>query len=78
MPEDLHETAELFRYFEQQKAQTLSNVKFDDEVLGKVRRPEGKSISMFNYARIAAGIAIFLVISFYCSHQHLYYRWLII
>jgi hypothetical protein len=68
VPENMTETAELFRYFEQQQKVTLSGKDFDAQVKKKIRehRPEGKSVKMyFNYARIAAGVLVMMAAGYF-------------
>jgi hypothetical protein len=61
IPENLKETAALFRYFETEKSRTL-NENFDATVTKQItQRQGGKIISMSNWvqiARVAAGIAV--------------------
>ena len=59
-PEGLKETAELFRYFEEQKNKSLTDVSFDAEVLKRINAPKrGKLVNLFyNTMRIAAGVAV--------------------
>jgi hypothetical protein len=61
VPESLRDTANLFRYFDEQKQKKLADVSFDKEVIRKLS-PKGKSTSLlFNSMRIAAGIVVLLV-----------------
>jgi len=60
VPEQLNETAQLFRYFENEKSKTL-NENFGDVVTKRVQqRHDGKIVQMnwFRFARVAAGIAV--------------------
>ncbi len=63
VPEQWKETADLFRYFDEQKKKSLSDVAFDRQVITKVGQPkQGKMVRLFyNSMRIAAGIAVLLV-----------------
>jgi hypothetical protein len=63
VPEQLKETAALFRYFEQNKKKALDDASFDNTVLEKIKTPaRGKMATlMFNSMRIAAGIAVLVV-----------------
>jgi hypothetical protein len=62
-PEQLNDTAALFRYFEQNKKKTISNeASFESDVLGKVKPARAKTAALFfNSMRIAAGIAVLMV-----------------
>ena len=61
VPDSLKETANLFRYFEEQKQKSLADVSFDKEVIRKIS-PKGKATSLlFNSMRIAAGIIVLMV-----------------
>ena len=67
-PQAMSETAELFRYFEQQQKVTVSGKNFDTEVKKKIKeqRPAGKSVKMyFNYARIAAGVLVMVAAGYF-------------
>jgi len=63
IPERWRETANLFRYFEESKKKTLTDVTFDGEVLTKVRgSSKGKMATLvYNSMRIAAGVAVLTV-----------------
>jgi hypothetical protein len=63
IPEQWKETANLFRYFEENKKKTLTDVSFDHDVLQKIKvSPKGKMSSLiFNSLRIAAGIAVLAI-----------------
>jgi hypothetical protein len=68
VPQAMSETAELFRYFEQQQKVTVSGKDFDAEVKKKIKehRPAGKSVKMyFNYARIAAGVLVMVAAGYF-------------
>ncbi len=72
VPAEMNETAELFRYFEQQRKTIIGNSGFDEEVKRKIKdnSPAGRSIKMyFNYARIAAGIAVVAVAGFFIREE---------
>jgi hypothetical protein len=67
VPASLNETAELFRYFEAERKQSVG-MEFDAEMKKKIaaHRPEGKSVKMiFNYARIAAGILVVVAAGYF-------------
>jgi hypothetical protein len=68
VPQAMSETAELFRYFEQQQKVTVSGKDFDAEVKRKIKdhSPAGKSVKMyFNYARIAAGVLVMVAAGYF-------------
>lgn len=61
VPEELRETAALFRYFEQSKKKSLNDIMFDRSVIEKVsgRPKQGKLRNLtFNAMRIAAGVVV--------------------
>ena len=63
VPEQLKETAALFRYFDEQKGKSLTDVSFDRNVMRNIAAPKkGKISSMiYNSMRIAAGIVVLVV-----------------
>lgn len=63
IPEQLMETAALFRYFDEHKKKTLMDVSFDRQVMKKVKAPKkGKMATLvYNTMRIAAGIVVLMV-----------------
>lgn len=63
VPENLKETAALFRYFDAGKGRTLSDITFEKEVLKKIKTPaRGRMATLvFNAMRIAAGILVLFV-----------------
>lgn len=63
VPEELKETAALFRYFNEHKKKTLRDVSFDQQVINKVKGPKkGRMATLvYNTMRIAAGIAVLMV-----------------
>lgn len=63
IPEQWKETAALFRYFEENKKKTLSDVAFDAAVMQNVQpQKKGKLVKLFyNSMRIAAGIAVLVM-----------------
>ncbi len=72
VPESLKETADLFRYFETQQANSVGGVDFDVAVIKKIKhqKPEGKSVSMFfNYARIAAGLIVVVTATYFVRQE---------
>jgi hypothetical protein len=72
IPESMKETAELFRFFENEKAKSL-NENFEPAVTKQIRqRQGGKIISMVsfsNIARIAAGILVVVAATFFIRQE---------
>jgi hypothetical protein len=71
IPEQWKETAALFRYFEENKKKTLSDVSFDHQVMEKVKSPEkGKVVKLVqNSLRIAAGIAVLMIAIWFVRNE---------
>lgn len=68
IPEEWKELAVLFRYFEENKKKSLSDISFDRRVMEKVHVPakQGKMVKLlFNSMRIAAGLAVVLVATWF-------------
>jgi hypothetical protein len=68
IPDHLKETAALFRYFNENKKKSLSDVAFDRIVVEKIHSPvkKGKVVGLFyNAARIAAGVAVVMVATWF-------------
>ena len=68
VPENLKETADLFRYFEMQQGQSVDASDFDAVVRKKIKQqqPQGRSVKMFsNYARIAAGLIVVITATYF-------------
>jgi hypothetical protein len=63
VPEQLKETALLFRYFDGQKHKSLTDVSFDSNVIRKINAPKKGRVRslLFNSMRIAAGIIVLIV-----------------
>ena len=71
VPESLKETSELFRYFETQKKESLTQ-DFDGEVMKQIaaERPKGKVVKMmFNVARIAAGLVVVVAATYFVRQE---------
>lgn len=72
VPENLKETAELFRYFGAEKSRTL-NENFDAAVTKQIKkRHGGKVIAMTNWlqiARVAAGVAVIVAAVYLIGHE---------
>lgn len=69
--DSLRETAELFRYFDLQKKQQLSDTSFDQVVVKEIKAnaPRGKGVKLYNYARIAAGVAVLAAATFFIRQE---------
>jgi hypothetical protein len=63
VPDNLKETAALFRYFDSGKCKSLTDISFEKEILGKIQSPgRGKMATLvFNTMRIAAGILVLFI-----------------
>jgi hypothetical protein len=70
VPENLKETASLFRYFEQQKRLGVDDLAFDRELKKKLK-PAGKVInfSFVQIARIAAGLLVVVAATFFIREE---------
>ena len=72
VPENLRETASLFRYFESEKTRSL-NENFDGAVTKQLKqRQGGKRVSMTNWfqvARVAAGVAVVVAAVYLIGHE---------
>ena len=64
--DELKETSLLFRYFEEQKKQTVNEARFDKRVKAKTSEEKrGKIITMmFTSAKIAAGVVVLIAASY--------------
>jgi hypothetical protein len=71
VPENLKETADLFRYFEKQQAHAVEGSDFDAGVIKKIKQqqPQGKSVSMVNFARIAAGLLVVITATYFVRQE---------
>lgn len=68
IPDEWKETAVLFRYFEENKKKSLSDISFDKSVMEKVGVPakRGKVVKLFyNSMRIAAGLVVVMVATWF-------------
>jgi hypothetical protein len=63
IPEQWKDTANLFRYFGENKKKELNDVSFEATVVSKIKTPgKGKMATlMFNAMKIAAGIAVLAI-----------------
>jgi hypothetical protein len=72
IPQNMNDTAELFRYFEAQQKQLVIEPAFDEEVKRKItsHRPQGKVVKMmYNYARIAAGLIVVVAATYFVRQE---------
>jgi hypothetical protein len=72
VPENLKDTADLFRYFEAQQSQSVEGTDFDAVIRKKIKQqqPQGKSVSMvFNFARIAAGLLVVITATYFVRQE---------
>jgi hypothetical protein len=70
IPEQLKETAALFRYFDTHKKKSLSDAEFDSAILKKIKTPKGKVVRLiYNSMRIAAGIAVLVVATWFVREE---------
>ena len=72
VPENLKDTADLFRYFEAQQMQSVDGSDFDSVVRKKIKQqlPKGKSVNLvFNYARIAAGLIVVITATYFVRQE---------
>ncbi|MBX2896517.1 MAG: hypothetical protein KF763_13805 [Cyclobacteriaceae bacterium] len=67
VPENLNEVAGLFRYFESQQQKEIAGSDFDAQVKQQIRqqRPKGKVINLAFALRIAAGLVVVLVATYF-------------
>jgi hypothetical protein len=73
IPEQLKETANLFRYFDAHKKKTLNDGAFDAALMKKINTPppsKGKVVKIFyNTLRIAAGVSVLLVATYLVRNE---------
>jgi hypothetical protein len=70
--DEWRETAALFRYFEENKKKSLSDISFDRRVQDKInpRPAQGRIVRMFyNASRIAAGVAVVMVATWFIRNE---------
>jgi len=67
VPENLNEVASLFRYFESQQQKEISSPDFDAQVKQQIRqhRPKGKLVNLAFAMRIAAGLLVVMVATYF-------------
>ncbi|HTE31544.1 MAG TPA: hypothetical protein VK666_14280 [Chryseolinea sp.] len=73
VPEELKETAALFRYFRENKKKSLSDISFDRVVIDKIHShpvKRGKVVGLlYNATRIAAGVAVVMVATWFIRNE---------
>lgn len=71
VPENMNEVASLFRYFESQQQKEINSPDFDAEVKQQIRqhRPKGKVINLAFALRIAAGLLVVMVATFFVRQE---------
>ena len=64
IPEEHKETAALFKYFEQSRKKSLTDISFDRTIVEKIHKPAAKgrvASIVFNAMKIAAGVVVLMV-----------------
>lgn len=62
IPESLNDTANLFRFFDEQKAASITDISFEKHVMKKISPAKNRVRSLiFNSMRIAAGIVVLVL-----------------
>lgn len=72
VPDELKETAALFRYFEENKKKSINDITFDKVVVEKTKAPPKRSKSVnlvYNAMRIAAGVAVVMVATWFIKTE---------
>jgi hypothetical protein len=71
IPEQLRETASLFRYFEENKKKDFHDASFDKKILAHVKAPKKTTVTrlLYNSMRIAAGIAVLMVATWFVRNE---------
>jgi len=70
IPEQLKETAELFRYFEIHKKKSLNDSSFDGQVMNRVNPKRGKVVSLvYSAMKIAAGVSVLVVATWFVRNE---------
>lgn len=66
IPEQLKETASVFRYFEEAKKKLLNDVAFDGQVMHKINPRQGQIRRLvYNSMRIAAGLVVVIAATWF-------------
>ena len=72
VPDNLKDTAELFRYYETQQTQSVDGPDFDTVMRKNIKQqqPRGKSASLiFNFGRIAAGLLVVITATYFVRQE---------
>lgn len=72
IPDSMKDVTQLFRYFENQQQQVVVGSTFDEDVKKQItsNRPKGKVVKlMYNYARIAAGLIVVVVATYFVRQE---------
>lgn len=71
VPANLKETANLFRYYESQRKNTLQDAAFDHLLMANINTTKRSNIRklVFNTMRIAAGIAVLVVAVWFVRNE---------
>lgn len=71
IPDQLKDTAMLFRYFETTKKKSLSDLAFEGQVMHKINPPrQSKLVRMaYNTMRIAAGLAVVIAATWFIRNE---------
>jgi hypothetical protein len=71
IPDQLKDTASLFRYFEEAKKKSLNDLAFDGQVMHKVHAPkQGRMARLaYNAMRIAAGLAVVIAATWFIRSE---------
>jgi hypothetical protein len=71
IPEQWKDTAMLFRYFEETKKKSLSDLAFEGQVMHKVNPPKQSKLVklVYNAMRIAAGLAVVIAATWFIRDE---------
>lgn len=70
VPEQWKDIAALFRYFDSQQEKTITDASFDQRLKEKLKAQRGaKTRYLYNAMRIAAGVAVLVVATWFVRHE---------
>jgi hypothetical protein len=71
IPDQWKDTAALFRYFEETKKKSLSDLAFEGQVMHKIHAPKKSKVVrlVYNTMRIAAGLAVVLAATWFIRNE---------
>ncbi|HMG90817.1 MAG TPA: hypothetical protein VK589_12185 [Chryseolinea sp.] len=71
IPDELRETAPLFRYFEENKKKSLNDISFDGQVMEKIQTPKQGQMAklVYNSMRIAAGLTVVIAATWFIRNE---------